>query len=81
MWFTHKKKVVRCEERVYSVRRVTSAVAGQGVWCREKVCIKEMSHLQYKEKKCSVQEGLHLQYDEKVLQYEEKMYIIRIEHL
>ena len=24
---------------MYSVRRVTSAVGGQGVWCEEKACI------------------------------------------
>ena len=24
---------------MYSIRRVTSAVGGQGVWCEEKVCI------------------------------------------
>ena len=34
----YEKKVVQCEERVYSIRRVTSAVAGQGMWCEKKVC-------------------------------------------
>ena len=34
-----KEKVVQCEETVYSIRRVTSAVGIQGAWCEEKVCI------------------------------------------
>ena len=29
---------MQCEERVYSIRRATSAVVEQGVWCQEKVC-------------------------------------------
>ena len=33
----YKKKVVQCEERVYSIRRATSAVGRQGVQFVEKV--------------------------------------------
>ena len=50
----HKEKVMKCEERVYSIRRATSAVGGQGVWCEEKPAIKGLSHLQYEERSCAV---------------------------
>ena len=33
----YEKKVVQCEEKVHSIRRATSAVAGQGMWCEKKV--------------------------------------------
>ena len=32
----YEKKVAQCEERAYSIRRVTSAVGGQGWWCEER---------------------------------------------
>ena len=35
----YEEKVVHCEERVYRIRKATSAVGGQDVWCEEKVCI------------------------------------------
>ena len=35
----YEEKVVQCDERVYSIRRVTSAEGGQGMWCEKKVCI------------------------------------------
>ena len=38
----YKEKVVKCEERVYSIRKATSAVGGQGVWCEEKACNKRI---------------------------------------
>ena len=34
-----KEKVVPCVERVYTIRRATSAVGGLSVWCEEKVSI------------------------------------------
>ena len=35
---------------MYSIRRVTSVVGGQSVWCEEKVCIIRMSEsVQYQE--------------------------------
>ena len=34
----YKEKVVKCEEKVYSTRIVTSTVIGQGFQCKEKVC-------------------------------------------
>ena len=30
---------MQCDEQVYSIRRVTSAEGGQGMWCEKKVCI------------------------------------------
>ena len=60
---------------MYSIRRVTTAVGGQGVWCEEKVCIIRNV------RKCSVPGGSHLQYEGEVVQYEEKVYSIRREHL
>ena len=30
---------MQCVERVYSIRRVTSVIGGEGVWCEEKVFI------------------------------------------
>ena len=37
-----RRKLWKCEERVYSIRRATSAVGGQGVWCEEKACKKRI---------------------------------------
>ena len=42
---------------MYSIRRVTSVVGGQSVWCEEKVCIIRNV------RKCSVPGGSHLQYE------------------
>ena len=30
---------MQCVERVYSIRRVTFVIGGEGVWCEEKVFI------------------------------------------
>ena len=32
----YEEKVAQCEERAYSIRRVTSAVGGLGLWCERK---------------------------------------------
>ena len=58
-----------------SVRRVTSAVGGEGVWCEEEICIIKNV------RKCSVLGGSHLQYEGVIVLYEEKVYSIRREHL
>ena len=29
---------MRCDYRVYSIRSATSVIAGEGVWCEQKVC-------------------------------------------
>ena len=34
----YHQKVVYCEVKTYSIRRVASAVGGQGVWCEERIC-------------------------------------------
>ena len=34
-----EEKDVQCEERVYSIRRASSAVGGQDVWSEEKIRI------------------------------------------
>ena len=58
---------MQCEERVYSIRRASSAVEGQNVWSEEKVrIIKNVTLAVRGEKVCSTRrvaesEGLHLQ--------------------
>ena len=50
-----KQNVVQCEEKVYSIRRASSASGGKCVWCEEtESAVSVMSHLQYKEEKFAV---------------------------
>ena len=59
---------------MYSIRKVTSTVGGQGVCCEEKVCsIKNVTSAVAGEK-CVVPRGSsHLQYKEKVVQCKERV--------
>ena len=34
----YRRKVVQCEERVYSIRKATSAIEGQGACSEQKLC-------------------------------------------
>ena len=53
-----KQNVVQCEEKMYSIRRATSASGGKCVWCEETAsAVSVMSHLQYKERKFAVPRG------------------------
>ena len=54
---------MQCDERVYNIRRATSAVVDRACGVRRKSAVAGMSHLQCEERKCAVPGGSHLQYE------------------
>ena len=63
---------------MYSIRKVTSTVGGQGVCCEEKVCsIKNVTSAVAGEQCAVPRRSSHLQYEEKVVQCKERVYSIR----
>ena len=69
---------MKCEERVYSITRATSAVGGHGLWLEEKVCSIMNFTSAVRAEKNAAPGVSHLQYKQSVVQCEEKVYSIRI---
>ena len=75
--FTMKRRLCNARKRVYSIRKVTSAVGGQGVCCEEKVCSVKNVTSAVAGEKCAVPRQACLQYKEKIVQCKERVYSIR----
>ena len=61
---------MRCEEKVYSIRRVHFLQEDSLRCWKRKSAVLGISHLKCAEKKYALLERLHLQYEEKVMQYQ-----------
>ena len=74
----YNEKVVQCDERVYSIKKVTSAVR-EVCLVEEKFCsIRKVDHICSRGRESmQYQDCLHLQYEKKVVQCEDKVDSIR----
>ena len=65
-----EENIVRCEEKVYSIRRVHFQQEDSLCCWKRKSPVLGILHLKCTEKKYALLEGLHLQYEVKVMQYQ-----------
>ena len=61
---------MKCDVRVYSIRRATSVAVEQGLWCEEKVCSIRNVTSAVRGEKNAAPGGSHLQYKQSAAQYE-----------